>query len=173
MHPHRSTPVRTSLVIAAAVVTLSLLGACSSGSSDDVAKETTTTEKQATTTTTAAGTEVSTWAKSFCGSLGTWLTDIQQASDAAGDQATDYADEIEVTEDIDDADEEIQDAGAVEGGEIPTDRDESVAEAEQVEPPVTGATRDRMRSSANSTSSFTNCAVVAYRTRLPCSQAAS
>jgi Flp pilus assembly CpaE family ATPase len=53
--------------------------------------------------------------------------------DAAGDQATDYADEIEVTEDIDDADEEIQDAGAVEGGEIPTDRDESVAEAEQVD----------------------------------------
>ncbi|MGN6696096.1 MAG: hypothetical protein ACTHN0_18095 [Aquihabitans sp.] len=79
--------MRKSLSIVAAVVALSLLGACSSGGSDDAAKDTTTTVEKTTTTTTTPGVAVETWAEDFCGSLGTWLTDIQKASDAASDQA--------------------------------------------------------------------------------------
>jgi hypothetical protein len=80
--------MRKSLSIAAAVVALSVLGACSSSGSDEAAKDTTTTTvTKATTSTTTPGVEAKTWAKEFCGSLGTWLTDIQKASDAASDQA--------------------------------------------------------------------------------------
>jgi len=75
--------MRKSLTIAAAVVALSVLGACSSSGSDDAAKETTTTEKEITTTT-EAGVAVDEWATTFCGSLGTWLDEIQKASDEAG-----------------------------------------------------------------------------------------
>ncbi len=87
--------MRKSLSILVAAATLSFLGACgTSGGNDDASSDgstTTAAPAEDTTTTTepdAEGVDVAEWAGSFCGSFGTWLDEIKDASERVADDVT-------------------------------------------------------------------------------------